>query len=50
MSSSGVKYDVLEAYLLVEAAMKREMSEASLRSTWRVWNCRTGCILLAEPI
>jgi len=33
MSSSRVKYDVLEAYLLVEATMKREMSKVSLYLT-----------------
>jgi hypothetical protein len=33
MSSSRVKYNILEAYLLVEAAMKREISKVSLYST-----------------
>jgi hypothetical protein len=33
MSSSRVKYDILEAYLLVEAAIKREMSKVSLYLT-----------------
>jgi hypothetical protein len=33
MSSSRVKYDVLEAYLLVETTIKREISEVSLYLT-----------------
>jgi hypothetical protein len=50
MSFFWIKYDVLEACLLIEIAMKREMSEVSLYSTWQVWSRGTGCILLAKPI